>query len=576
VLFRSSTGRGWRSVLAGHLEVLPYRRVDPVAQVAAPGSRPQYGDLRDRIDAAIRKYFEVTGEHRTRVAFESGRYLVAASGTLVTTVMDTERSNGRSSFVLDARIDNLDVRAADAELPATRSGDRMVIPNVGAYAQSASLVAFASGDLPPEVVVDRERLVSRSRQQIQRVPLDPAPSGAARSPDQTERQATQPLEICRPLLPAISAHAARVDAEAEFPVESVALLRKSGLLGLLVPREYGGLGGGLHDLVEVTGALATACSSTAMIFSMHCQQADSVVRFGSQELRASLLPRIARGEVYLASITSERESGGHALISAAPLTRVGPDIDIDRDAPVVTGGAYADGFLVTMRAGVDAPPNQVSLVYADRDQVEVRQRAGSWDPLGMRATASAGLHLRGRLPAAQLVGQSGRFREIAVECLIPLGYIGLSAAWLGTAKHALAQLVGQLRSGGRGAGLDPSSDLFAERLARARHDLELVSAYLARVTGEVADRRSRGETLDAPHIQIHVNTLKVIAAELCFAAVDRVMQLAGLRLGYMKDSPLAVERAFRDLRSAALNYSNDRLLKATGTLQLIDGGVRLV
>jgi acyl-CoA dehydrogenase len=44
----------------------------------------------------------------------------------------------------------------------------------------------------------------------------------------------------------------------------------------------------------------------------------------------------------------------------------------------------------------------------------------------------------------------------------------------------------------------------------------------------------------------------------------------------MKDSPLRLERAFRDLRSAALNYANDRLLRANGILQLTDREVQLI
>jgi acyl-CoA dehydrogenase len=300
-----------------------------------------------------------------------------------------------------------------------------------------------------------------------------------------------------------------------------------------------------------------------------------VVRFASPALRATLLPRIAKGEVYLASVTSERESGGELLTSASALDRAGGQLVIDRDAPVVTGGDWADGFLITMRAAPDAPPSQISLVYADRSQLEIESR-GEWNPLGMRATESVGLHLRGRVPGEQLVGTPGRFRQVAVDSLIPVGHIGWSAAWLGTARGALSRLVAALRSDRRPSTIDTSSDLFAERLARARTDVEAVSAYLARVVDEVEDLRSRRESLDAPHVQIHLNTLKILASEQSFAAVDRVVQIAGLGLGYSKTSPLALERAFRDLRSAALNYSNDRLLRANGILQLIDREVRLL
>ncbi|CAM5508683.1 hypothetical protein SANTM175S_06022 [Streptomyces antimycoticus] len=63
-------------------------------------------------------------------------------------------------------------------------------------------------------------------------------------------------------------------------------------------------------------------------------------------------------------------------------------------------------------------------------------------------------------------------------------------------------------------------------------------------------------------MQIHLNSLKTAASELTYQAVDRMVQLAGLAVGYGADSPVPLERTLRDLRSAALNYSNDRLWTA--------------
>jgi acyl-CoA dehydrogenase len=91
----------------------------------------------------------------------------------------------------------------------------------------------------------------------------------------------------------------------------------------------------------------------------------------------------------------------------------------------------------------------------------------------------------------------------------------------------------------------------------------------------VQSLRDRGLSLDAAHTQIHLNTIKVVAAERTFSAVDRMVQLAGMSLGYRRDAAIPLERVFRDLRSASLNYSNDRLLIATGGLTVMDRGVRL-
>ncbi|MFF2847489.1 acyl-CoA dehydrogenase family protein [Streptomyces sp. NPDC058001] len=111
-------------------------------------------------------------------------------------------------------------------------------------------------------------------------------------------------------------HAREVDAEARFPSEAMEALRRTGLLGLLVPVAHGGRGGGLEDMVEIVGRLADGCLSTALIWAMHCLQVDALVRHGGPELRDQLLPRIAKEGHLLASVTIEAVKGGHLLRSA--------------------------------------------------------------------------------------------------------------------------------------------------------------------------------------------------------------------------------------------------------------------
>lgn len=372
----------------------------------------------------------------------------------------------------------------------------------------------------------------------------------------------------------LAEHASAVDADAVFPTDSLGALRESGLLGLLVPAEYGGLGSDVDVLIEVAQVLASGCLSTAMIWTMHCQQVDALVRYATPRLRSELLPRIASGEVYLASVTTEPGKGGFLLSAEAPLEDAGETLSFERDAPVVTGGEYADGFLITLRAAPDAPTTRVSLVYADREQMELKTR-GDWQPLGMRGTRSVHMRLCGAVPPYQVVGEPGEFRAVAVESMIVAGHLGWSACWLGAARSAMSDLVRLWRSPDGPAGRGAQSDLAAERLARVRVDLELVSAYLGRVRDEVLAQRAARRSLSDPACQIHLNVLKVAAAEITFRAVDRLVQISGLATGYMQDSPIPLERHLRDLRSASLNYSNDRLLTATGKLALLDRRVQL-
>jgi acyl-CoA dehydrogenase len=375
----------------------------------------------------------------------------------------------------------------------------------------------------------------------------------------------------------LAEQARSVDEEGTFPLAGMEALRACGLMGLLVPRRYGGLGGSYAQLSEVARVLAGGCLSTAMVWGMHCQQVAVLADHASPQLNERVLPRVAAGEVFIASVTSERGKGGHLLTAHAPLAYEGDRAVMRRDAPVVTGGARADAYLVTMRAGADASPGDVRLVYADRAQLDVEVRS-PWSTLGMRGTESLGLTLAGTVPGEQIVGGDRGFEEIAVTTLIPAGHIAWASCWLGAAAAAYRQVIALLRDPRQRREFDLHSDLFATRLAEPRMRLDVAGAYLSRVVAEYEEaRRSphRVETLNAPSFQIHINTLKVHAAESTFEAVNHLVQVVGLRHGYSRTSAIPVERALRDLRSASLMYSNDRLLVANGKLSLLDTEVRL-
>ncbi|MFF5019735.1 acyl-CoA dehydrogenase family protein [Streptomyces sp. NPDC001165] len=366
-------------------------------------------------------------------------------------------------------------------------------------------------------------------------------------------------------------HARSCDERAEFPVEALTALRDTELLGLLVPAEYGGPGYGSSELIETTMRLGRADMSVAMIFAMHCQQVLALVRYATPRLHAELLPEIARGRVYLASVTTEAGTGGHLLSAEAALESDIDTLRIDRFAPIVTGGRYADGFLITMRSPGSDSPSDVSLVYAPRELLDITP-SGDWQPLGMRASHSGALRLSGRVPAHHVLGEHGRFRDIAAAVFAPLAHLGWSAAWLGTACGALSRVITLLRGpSGRGS-YDLSSELLLTRLASARGRIDTVHALLRRTEAMVAT----APDLTVPSSQLLLNTLKVTASEQCLRSVEELIDALGMRHGYLRDSPTGLERSLRDLRSAALNYSNDRLRLASGRLALLDPEVRLV
>jgi alkylation response protein AidB-like acyl-CoA dehydrogenase len=364
-------------------------------------------------------------------------------------------------------------------------------------------------------------------------------------------------------------HLEATDRDAVFPEHALTQMRDTGLLGLLVPAEYGGRSGTLCDLVDASMALGRIDMSVGMIFAMHCQQSEAIVRYAASPLREELLTQLAAGELYLASVTTEPGKGGHLFRSYAPLHESGDSLMIDRTAPIVTGGTAADGFLITMRSPQATADHHVSLVYAHRHQLRIKG-TGDWSPMGMRASHSLPLTLTGSVPAHQVIGEHGAFHKIAQSVFGPLAHIGWSAVWLGTAAGALSRVLRLLRDPAGGTRFDRGSELLMSRISRARQRLDTVHALLRRTEALVAS----GDDLSAPSSQLLLNSLKITASEECYRAVDELVDAVGLRHGYLRDSPTRLEKSLRDLRSAALNYSNDRLHLADGPLCLLDPDVR--
>ncbi|MFI0939400.1 type III PLP-dependent enzyme [Streptomyces sp. NPDC021020] len=217
---------------------------------ARNGSRPELTGLASLLDGLVSDRLAAGGLGDPVVAFESGRYLVGTAGSLVVGVQDVKSSHGTRYVVADGGInvlggmqglrrvpplmaealspdpgpgpvaapgdtavlagplctplDVLNPRAAPAHVGP---GDLLVVPNVGAYGLTASLLGFLSREAPVEVAVDGDRVVSALRLSLgyteavprsaRRPPADP-PAVAVPDP-------APPARPGSPLLPALSA-----------------------------------------------------------------------------------------------------------------------------------------------------------------------------------------------------------------------------------------------------------------------------------------------------------------------------------------------------------------------------------
>ena len=105
-----------------------------------------------------------------------------------------------------------------------------------------------------------------------------------------------------------------IDATRSFPRQNLQALGHSGVLGLLVPTEFGGAGGGIPEMVQVVERMALACASTAMVTLIHYCGTAVIVAQGSTPLKQRLLPAIASGQHHDARF--QRGGLGRTLLHA--------------------------------------------------------------------------------------------------------------------------------------------------------------------------------------------------------------------------------------------------------------------
>ncbi|BAL90937.1 putative acyl-CoA dehydrogenase [Actinoplanes missouriensis 431] len=215
------------------------------------------------------------------------------------------------------------------------------------------------------------------------------------------------------VLPALRARAEQADADGAFPREHIDVLREAGLLGLIVPEEYGGLGGTLRDLAAATYAMGSACPSTALAFFFHNTSASRGLLpleaieaglFADEEVPvvtafAERVLRLMSGGTWLANFASEsvKSSGANIAIAttAVPATRdgvAGWELTGEKSFGCATG--IADYYLVTARLdGYDTAEGLV-MFLVPREAPGVTERP-FWDGLGMRGSANHGIKLNG-------------------------------------------------------------------------------------------------------------------------------------------------------------------------------------
>ncbi len=361
-----------------------------------------------------------------------------------------------------------------------------------------------------------------------------------------------------------AAHCDAVDRDARFAREAVAALKVERLLGAMIPRCYGGEGLRLEDIADVCAALGAACSATGMTFAMHQIKAASLIEHGvGSAWHEALMRRIAADQLLIASSTTEAGIGGDLRRSICAVETVGDMARLTKEASVISYGAHADLILATARRASDAPASDQVLVALLRGQYTL-ERTSTWDTLGMRGTCSEGFVLRAEVPVAQILPKP--FAEIAAQSMLASSHLLWASLWSGIAANALQRAQAFVRAAARKQpGSMPPGAL---RLAETAAKLQQMQALTADGLRRYAQARADGAALASMGFSVAMNNVKLGASRMANEIVGEAMQICGLA-GFKNGTPYSLGRHMRDLASAPLMISNDRILGNTSTMLLV-------
>jgi len=262
--------------------------------------------------------------------------------------------------------------------------------------------------------------------------------------------------------------AAEVDRDHRFPQEAIDAAAQSGLLGVLIPRRYGGAGLDALAFAICVEELAQACASTAVIVDVHTSVGtEPILLFGDDEQKSRWLPRLATGELLGAFALTEPASGSDAASLTTTARRNGDGYVLNGSKVFITNIGHAGLYVVFARTGPDEKAAGVTafLVPADARGVRVGQ---VFHKMGLHGSPTGELILEDvSVPAANRLGAEGQGFTVAMRAL-DSGRIGISGQALGIGQAAVDETRAFMRDKGHDQGDDFTLADMATRVESAR------------------------------------------------------------------------------------------------------------
>jgi alkylation response protein AidB-like acyl-CoA dehydrogenase len=328
-----------------------------------------------------------------------------------------------------------------------------------------------------------------------------------------------------------------LDEREQYPRETVARMGQLGLLGLLVPDEYGGSGASTLDYVLAMEEISWADASHSVVISVNNSLVcEPIVRFGTQDQKQRFLPALASGEYVGAYCLSEPGSGSDASNMSTLARRDGDEFVLNGSKSWITNGGEAGLYLVYAVTDTDVPRARGITAFLIPSDTPGLRAGAKEKKLGIRASSTTQIFFEDcRVPASGVLGEVDAGFRIAMATLDG-GRIGIGAQALGIAQRALDESVKYSKE--REAFGHPIADFQGLQWRMADMATRVESARL------LVYRAARMKDAGQPFAR-EASMAKLSASETAMFCAHAAVQMFG-GYGYVRDYP--VEKLFRDAK----------------------------
>lgn len=341
----------------------------------------------------------------------------------------------------------------------------------------------------------------------------------------------------------------RWDETQEFPSETFKEMGKLGLMGVLVPEEYGGSGLTYFEYVTVIQEIAKVCGSVGLSLAAHNSLCTGhIMTFANDDQKKRYLPKLATGEWLGAWGLTEPNTGSDAGNMKCTATNEGNEWIINGTKNWITHGISGDIAVVIARTGDPRTKDNATAFVVERGTPGF-SGGKKENKLGMRASETAEMIFDNcRIPDSNRLGEVGAGFRQAMKVLDG-GRISIAALSLGIAKGAYEAAVQYSKE--RFQFDQPIANFQGISFKLADMATEIMAAEM--LTMQAADLKNKGLSVTK-----EAAMAKYYASEIAVKTSNDAVQIFG-GYGYTKDFP--VEKFYRDSKLCTIGEGTSEIQK---------------